>query len=279
VTTDEYHYKGDWILRCNPSTGKTEIVAQGPVPKHCIPCSVLDPKRMIFYGGTAPGIGKDGEGVQFFAYDTRGHKVLYSGPDGPARAMIFAKSTGRIYYTAGKGDDGAFMRFDPEHPGAPEKIPGSIGVRAATEETPEGLVYTVSSGQGSNKAELYRFNTKTEQIEKLGPAAAGTQEYITSIDVDPTGRYLYYIPGAHGGSEKDGSPVIQFDTKTRQKKVLAFLHPLTSEKFGCTLKGTFSSAVDPSGDKLFITWNNSRGSKAWDSCELTVLHIPESERP
>jgi hypothetical protein len=278
VTTDQYHYKGDWILRCDPSTGTTEIVAQGPVPKHCIPCSVLDPKRMIFYGGTAAGEGNDGEGVYFFAYDVNAKKVLYSGPDGPSRAMVFAKSTGRIYYTAGKADGGPLMRWDPARGGAPEKIPGTIGIRAATEETPDGFVYTVSSGQGGKEAQLYRFNTKTEEIEELGPAAAGSQHYITSLDTDPTGRFLYYIPGAHGGSEKDGSPIIQYNVKTKTKKVLAFLHPTAAEKFGCTLKGTFASAVDPSGDKLFITWNNSRGSKAWDSCVLTVLHIPESER-
>ena len=51
ATTDRYHYQGDWILRCDPQTARTEIVTQGPVPKHCIPCSVLDPKRLFFYGG------------------------------------------------------------------------------------------------------------------------------------------------------------------------------------------------------------------------------------
>src|SRR5262249_9651650 len=147
VTTDAYHYKGDWILRTNPGSGKTEVVAQGPVPKHCIPCSVLDPKRLIFYGGTAPGSGGDEEGIQFFAYDVRNHKVLYAGADGPSRYMLFAKSTGRVYYTQGK-DDGTLMRYDPEKGGPPVKIDGKIGIRAATQETPQGIVYTVSLGQG-----------------------------------------------------------------------------------------------------------------------------------
>jgi len=277
VTTDEFHYKGDWIVRCNPASGKTEIVAHAPVPKHCIPCSVLDPKRLIFYGGTAPGTGKDGEGIQFFAWDVRGKKLLYSGPNGPSRYMILAKSTGRLYFTPGKEGEGALMRFDPERGGAPVKIDGTIGIRAATEETPDGFVYSVSSGQ-RGEAVLYSFNTKTEHIENLGPAAVGTQHYITSIDAEPAGRFLYYIPGAHGGSERDGSPVVQFDVKTRKKKVIAFLHPFCAEKYGCTLKGTFSSAVDPAGDKLYVTWNNSRGSKVWDSCLLSVIHIPASER-
>ena len=30
-----------------------------------------------------------------------GGKLLYEGPDGPSRSMIFAKSTGRVYYTPG----------------------------------------------------------------------------------------------------------------------------------------------------------------------------------
>ena len=277
VTTDEFHYEGDWIIRCNPASGASEIVARGPVPKHCIPCSVLDPKRLIFYGGTAPGTSKDGDGIRFFAYDVRARKLLYSGPGGPARYMIMAKSTGCVYFTPGTEGEGPLMRFDPEGGGAPVKTGAVIGLRSATEETPGGFVYTVSSGQ-RGEAVLYSFNTKTGQVERLGTAAVGTQHYITSIDADPSGRFLYYVPGAHGGGERDGSPVVQFDVKTRTKKVIAFLHPFCAERYGCTLRGTFSSAIDPAGDKLYITWNNSRGTKAWDSCVLTVIHIPESER-
>jgi hypothetical protein len=278
VTTDKFNYKGDWIVRYHPGTGKSEIVVCGPVPKHCIPCSVLDPKRLIFYGGTAAGTGIEGEGIQFFAYDIKAKKVLYSGPNGPSRYMLFSSSTGKVYYT-GKEDPGPLMRFDPDKPGAPEQIDVRIGLRAATQETPQGFVYTVSSGQGKGDAELWSFNTRTEQVQNLGPSSVASQKYITSLDVDPTGRYLYYIPGAHGGGEVDGSPVVQFDTKTKQRKVIAFLAPFYKDKSGGTLRGTYSSAVDPRGDKLYITWNVARiPGKAWDCCALTVIHIPQSER-
>lgn len=277
ITTDEFHYKGDWIVRVHPHTAKSEIVAHGPVPKHCIPASVLDPGQLIFYGGTAPGVGEDDDaGIRFFAYDVKNGKVLCSEAHGPARYMIFARSTGRVYYTTGKSE-AALMRFDPKV-GKVARVSGEIGIRAATAETPQGIVYTVSSGQGDREATLYAFDVATERITDLGPAAAGSQQYITSIDADPSGRFLYYVPGAHGGSELDGCPVVQFDTRTRRKKVVAFLHPFYASKFGCTLKGTFSSAIDPEGDKLYITWNNSRGAKVWDSCVLTVIHIPASER-
>jgi hypothetical protein len=40
------------------------------------------------------------------------------------------------------------------------------------------------------------------------------------------------MPGAHGGSELDGSPVVQFEVKTRRKKVIAFLHSFYAAKAG-----------------------------------------------
>src|SRR5262249_50209716 len=158
-------YKGDWIVRHHIESGKTEVVAQGPVPKHCVPCSVLDPKRLIFYGGTAPGTGGEDEGVRFFAYDVRSGKVLYDGPDGPATYMIFANSSGRIDSNAGK-EVGPLTRYAPEKKGPPEKIPGDIRIRSATQETPQGKVYTVSQGGKGNDSMIYSFDTKTEKVEE-----------------------------------------------------------------------------------------------------------------
>ncbi len=280
VTTDANHYKGDWIVRCDPATGNAEVVAHAPVPNHAIPCSVLDPDRMVFYGGTAAGRNAKDEGIRFLAYDVKSRKVLYAGPDGPARYMILAKSTGRLYYTPGneKEGTGPLMRYDPATGEPPVKLPVTIGIRAATEETPQGVVYSVSQGQGGREARLYGFDTKAEKVEDLGPAAAATNTYVASLDADPTGRYLYYVPGAHGGSDRDGTAVVQFDTKTHKKKIIAFLHPFYRQKYGCTPVGTYSTAVDPKGDKLYVTWNVSRGGRAWDCCALTVIHIPESER-
>jgi hypothetical protein len=278
ATTDEYHYEGDWILRHNPENGKTEIVTHAPVPKHCIPCSVLDPDRLIFYGGTASGSGAEDSDIRFFAYDIKAGKVLYSGPDGPARYMMFARSSGKVYWVPGKNMTGELNCFDPAKGGVPVKIPATLGCRSATAETTGGMIYTVSNGQGGLEAQLWSFNTRTEEAKRLCPAAVGSLSYIASIDADPAGRYVYYIPGAHGGSEKDGTPVVQFNTATGKKKVLAFLNPYYKTKYGFTLTGTFSSALDAKGETLYVTWNNNRAGKAWDSCIMTAIHIPASER-
>jgi hypothetical protein len=279
VTNDDFHYTGDWIVRCHPGTGSSEMVAHAPVPKHCIPNGTLDPDRLIFYGGTAAGAGKESEGVQFFAYDVKQARVLYAGPNGPARSLILARSTGRVYYVPGNGN-APLMRFDPTDGKPPQELPGEIGIRAASRETPMGFVYTVSQGQGAAaESVIYAFDVKTEKIEKLGPAAVASNQYVAAVSADPTGRYLYYVPGAHGGSERDGSAVVQYDTKKRSAKVLAFLHPFYQEKYGLVPKGTYGLACDSTGERLYITWNVSRRSRAWDCCGLAVLHIPASERP
>lgn len=279
ATTKANHYQGDWILRTDPASGETEIVAHAPVPGHAIPTSILDPERLIFYGGTAPSFDRKDEPIQFFAYDVKNKRLLYSGAEGPARYLIFARSTGRVYFVPGKGD-GPLMRFDPSEPNPkPKRVAGvELGIRAATQETDEGMIYTASLGQRSADATLWAFNTKTEKAKAIGTVSVGSQAYIASLDVDPTGRFLYYVPGAHGSGPRDGSPIVQFDIKTGRKKVLAFLEPYFTETHGFTLKGTYGVALSPDGQRLYVTWNVSRGSRAWDCCGLTVITIPESER-
>jgi len=279
VTNDENHYIGDWILRTNPESGETQVVKHAPVEKCCLPTSVLDPERLIYYGGTAAGDFRD-RTVMFYAWDVRKQKRLQLAENGPTRCLILAKSTGRVYWLDEVND--RLMRYDPATNAPPQVVTaaGGFGLRAATEETPEGWVYTIGREDGS----LWRFNTKTEAVEELGTSLVGTQVYTASLDADPTGRFLYYVPGAHGGSEKDGSPVVQYDTKTRTRKVIAYLAPVLQAKYGFTPLGTYGSAVSPDGATLYITWNGNRsgtdrrGRLPFDTCGLTVIHIPESER-
>lgn len=279
ATREEYHYRGDWIVRCHPETGAAEVVVQAPVARHCIPCGRLDRQRLIFYGGTTAGESRGEEGGWFFAYDCDRRRLLYAGPGGPSRALVVASSTGRVYFVPGSGM-GPLCRFDPERAGPPRPLSEiSLSLRAATEETPQGQVYTVSSGQGRGAiATLSAFDVRREMVRSLGPAAVASQQYIAALAADPTGRYVYYVPGAHGGSDQDGSPVVQFDVRTQRAKVLAFLHPVCQQRLGIILRGSYGLACDPTGQRLFVTWNISRGGRVWDVCGVSVLDIPEAER-
>ena len=50
------------------------------------------------------------------------------------------------------------------------------------------------------------------------------------------------------------------------------------EKYGVAPVGTYSYALAPKGDALYVTWNANRSGRAWDVCALSVIHIPETER-
>ena len=258
-------FRGDPVLRTHPGTGRTEIVVAHPIPGHAIPASILDPERMIFYGGTAPAAEAPDSQMTFFAYDVRNRKMLKTAPGGFARAAILSGSTGRVYWNG--------KRYDP----ATNQITSSDApeVRSATEETRDGFVY----GTTGRSAELWALDVKTERFTSLGQGAVAGKEYTAAIDADPSGRYLYYVPGAEGGGAADGTPIVQFDVRTRKRKVIAFLHPFYLEKYGYTLDGTFSLELDPAGEKLYVVWNGMRrGSDERESTALTVIHIPASER-
>lgn len=277
VTTDEHHYKGDWIFRTQPATGKTEIVTMSPIPRHSIPNTVLDPQRMIFYGGTASGMNAATEEIRFFGYDLVNKKLVTDITNGPARSIMLAND-GTVFFTP-KNDLSPLMFFHPSSDRQPQKVAGELGNRACTQETPDGVIYTVSQAPRGQNSSIYAFRPKTGAIEKLGTAAVGSENYVATIDADPSGRYLYYVPGAHGGADRDGSPLVQFDTRTKTKKVIAFLDPYYRDKYRVILAGTYSVAVDDKGETVYVTWNAGRGSRAWDCCALTAIHIPVSERP
>ncbi len=267
VTDDAHGYLGEWVLRTHPRRHATEVVYAYPVPKHTLPASVLDPQRMLYYGGTAPGKDSPNQRVQFFVLDVKSKKVKLVADDGPTRTLIFSPSTGRVFWEG--------KMYDPEsNTISPANVPH---VRSATRETPQGIVY----GTSETRAGLWAFNVRTGELKQLGNAAVGKQEYIASIEADPSGRYLYYVPGAHGGAVGDGTPVVQFDLKTGKRKVLAFLHDLFWNKYDFALDGSFGSALDERGERLFISWDGFRRGqpRGTESAAITVLHIPAEERP
>ena len=274
--SDAIGHRGDWVFRtwpdADPAKVKTEIVVSHPVSKHSLPASTLDPERLVFYAGTVNGVDAEEKRIMFVAVDATNRQVVCTAPDGFDRYAIFAKSTGRVYWgtRAGKDEASRGFRYDPET----RKVTPCAGaphVRACTEETADGKVYGVS---GSD-CQIWAFDTKREKAEPVGDGAPGANTYITSLDADPSGRYLYYIPGAHGGGPREGTPVVQFDLKTKTRKVICFMNALADEA-GAQLEGTFSTALSDAGDILFVTWN--LGRPKWDSVGVTAIHIPASER-
>ena len=303
-TTDKRGYLGDWIFKVNPATGEQAIAAAYPMPKHTIPASVLDPERLIYYGGTAPGNDATDKGVWFIAYDVKNNKLLKREPGGFGRYCILAQSTGCVYWSAGRargasadaakgakgakgakaaaeddgeGGGGWGRKYDPKTNEITD-CPGAPNVRAATREDKNGIVYGFTQG----RTNMWAFDTKTETTKDVGPAMVGHESYVATADLDPvTQRYVYYSPGAHGGGRVDGSPIVQYDLKTNTRKVICFVTDFYKQKYGYIPIGTFGTALSPDGSILYVTWNGTRlidSPKGWDTAALMAIHIPESER-
>ena len=99
--------------------------------------------------------------------------------------------------------------------------------------------------------------------------------------MSPDEKYLYYAPGAHGGANRIGAPVVQYEIATGKRKVLAFLRDPLQQKFGgFMIGGTYNLQIDPSGERLYITFNGAPAGarSAFGRPVVTVLHIPQSER-
>ena len=282
------NFKGDWILRHHPGMKKSEVVAHAPLEMQCLPTGQIDPERLIFYAGTADG--RREKEPQFLAYDLKNRKILAHREKGPARAMIFARSTGCLYFHTEKSGTAKLIKFDPSRPKEFTPIEAEVGLRCASVENDLGIVYTI------DRNEMWRFDVATETATSLGPTAVGEKDYITSVDFDWVNqRYLYYVPGSHGGAQVDGSPLVQYDVKTGTRKVICFLAKYCRDKFGYIPMGSYCSAVSEDGSKVLITWMGNRGADddepaesagnrkkkkkiKFNTCALTVVHVPESER-
>ncbi len=265
----EHRYVGDWLLRLDPATGRAEILGHGVGGALSWPAGLLDPQRLIFYGGAQ-------QDLTFLAYDTQTKRVRYlSAPnEGPSRVLLFSKTTGRVYYRTHEVKDGPLRRYDPAT-NTVTAITSGLDPRCASAETPQGFIYAIDWA-----GKLWRFDVNTEQSEEIAYAPIGKLTYTASLAVDPTGRYLYYNCGSHGGTKDEGTPMVQFDTMTRRKKVIAFLTPFYPETYGYTCDGTYSMVISDDGATLFTTWNGSRkGAKGFDVVAMTAIHIPKSERP
>jgi hypothetical protein len=116
-------------------------------------------------------------------------------------------------------------------------------------------------------------------VTKLG-TNFGSGIYSASIERSSDGKYLYYTDATNGGSTV-GLPIIQYNTATNQKKVIAFLVPyLASKSFSGTLK-IFGGALSADGSTYFVVTNGTAGGLFGGRRlpGIVSVHVPVAERP
>ncbi|MBL9215425.1 MAG: hypothetical protein JNG83_08120 [Opitutaceae bacterium] len=299
-------YDGSHLMSLDVSTGRlTDYGA--PRPGSSWPMHRIDTRRGMLYGVTNYG--------EFLAWDINARKALWNGylPKGLSwyeRALMIDEETGAVYSTNYDHDNWRwwhgehvsqpkpihFIKYDPLRnrivrldAQVPREAGGTSRVKAGTysqlraytwNRGPDGLFWCITYG-----GQMFTFDPRTETVVDRGLCWPGAERYTVSIDRSPGGRYLYYVPGGHGTGDRVGTPVVQYDTATSAKKVLAFLHPFYREKYGYTASGTFSLRLSQGGDRLFITMNGAfveRGDETdqgtYGQCSIMLVDIPEAER-
>lgn len=269
---------GGQLYRFDPKTGTTSVLADLPA-KRCTATSLLDRERQVWWCNLEAGTGN-----ALWGLDLRTRKPVFQAADGSMgfnRNFALARDGSVVF----NGKDGVLWKYDPAAKVAAatkSAFKGSPGMRSSSRESKDGWVYgtTHSSGQ------LFRYKPSEDKLEMLGPAWL-SGDYVTVVELSPDEKYLYYLPGAHGGGFKTGTPVVQYEIATGKRKVLAFLAAAFDAEYDYVPAGTYGVKLSADGATLYVNFNGHPGDRTrprtmkpngFGLCAFAAVHIPETER-
>lgn len=273
---------GSPLFRYNPKTGKTAVTDH--LPGQCTATTLMDKARNILYIMLE---GKFAKAVAFSAYDLTAGKFLYVSPYDAVeldRNMGLA-SNGCVYFN-GKG---GIWKYDPvkkEIRATGMVFPGGAGMRSSTAESADGWIYGTTFGAKGVTQELFRLAPASDKLEMLGPDFLDGN-YTTVCALSTDGRFVYFLPGAHGSSLKIGTPVVQYDVKARTRKVLCFLEDVCRARVGYVPGGTYGVKLSADNATLYVNLNGMADEahrlpkmpkNGFGLTAFAAIHIPASER-
>ncbi|HEU0022198.1 MAG TPA: VCBS repeat-containing protein, partial [Dehalococcoidia bacterium] len=263
---------GSWTAAQGQSTGSALESLGVPMPGLGIPSTNMWAEGNLLYGEAVDPATGD---APFFAYDLSTRQLVHVDTAhqdiNDKQRNIMVDSAGNAYFSV---NHNGIARYDRESNSVSVlsfTLPNFL--RASVRETASGWIYG-ASGQGAPN-DLFRYNPEQDRLEVLGPSWG----YTTTMVLDPTERFVYYVPDAHGGASKSGTPVLQYDTVTNDHKVMAFLHPFLEQQTGRVFDGTFGMAIDAKGEKLFISMRTFIGKNTNETRNpgLVVVNLPPQE--
>lgn len=275
-------YKGGWLIHHNVFTGVSECLGI-PLEGETWPYHNYDWQRGVLLGA--------GHFGAVIVYDTNERRMIYGGacPDGIVwtnRAILLDRETGMFYTSDGRSPH-HMVRYErrnnrftvmnstvPSNPatGAPSRL------RAYTRRKDADGAFWCFSANGA----MFRFFPGEDRVEPRGVTWGPEGIYTSGVRFSPKGRYLYYLPGAQTRGFDFGTPLVQYDTQTGRKKVLAFLRDYYLGEYGYGAGGVYGLALDPRGESVFF-YVNGRFTERDKGCSygrpaIFHVHIPASER-
>lgn len=254
-------YNGN-LVYYNIYSKQVEHLGQ-PVPGEGFPEHTWDWEKDRLYG-----VGHSGN---LLVYDTRNRTIIFHGnPPGGAywndRARLLDPDTGCLY---GSDEMNYILRYDPSDNSFTTLNSHLDGgsLRAWTNTKEDDGSFWIFDRSGN----VFKFYPEQDKIEHQGENL-GDGSYVTFIERSPGGRYLYYSPARIAL----GIPIIQYDTQTNQKKIVAFLQSYYSSKYNYNIHGFYGGALSEDGSSLFVVCNGYWGDK--ERPGMFHIHIPSSER-
>ena len=280
-------YRGSHLLHYNCFTGDVEDLGI-PLEGDSWPYHNYDWRRNLAFA-----VGHSGNIV---IYDTARRSMIYGGvpPDGIGwyrRCILMDSDTGAIYTTDENSKDkqficytrrnNTFTRMNAHVPVNPNT--GKVGdCRAHSERRNRDGAYWCFDFYGT----IFTFNPDTDKTEYVTENWGREGYYTANLAMSPGGRYLYYIPGV-AYQYGEGVPIVQYDTVTNRKKVLAFIHDYYLETYGYSPIRPYGIELDEKGESLFFYVNGGFAgdeiSNGWMHVQdrrpgIYHIHIPASER-
>ncbi len=235
-----------------------------------------------------------------FAWDTEERRPLYAGapPRGifwHRRCTMLDHDTGIFYSTDTvthpeneryRGEqrfvswtrrNNVFTRMKasvPANPATGKPNP----IRSHTEfKTSDGAFWCFSENGA-----FFKFFPSEDRTELIGTNWGREGYYTANMCQSPKLRYIYYLPGIGSRAMPLGTPVVQYDTRTGKRKVLAFLNRFYLEKYGYNAGAPYGLELDEKGESLFFYvgggFSPTRDNPKFIRSAMFQINIPASER-
>ena len=269
TTNNDANYVGDHVLQYNPTTNAISDMGM-PEPGYGYPSTNMWSNGKIFYAEAFNKLTDPNYEIHFLAYDLTTHTVKYFGGHTGSTygRSFFVDANGNAYFNNGSGH---LDKYDPNTNAVTELaavMPGS-NIRQITRPDSQGRMYATLQ----DTSNLFRFDPANGSFTTLTNVGADTP----AMELDPTGRYIYYMPGGHNAWGTSNDPLIQYDIQTNTKRTITTLSDYASATYANYLGGSYNLTISPDGKVVYIVFNadkNAATKTGFGNPTLMAIHIP-----
>ena len=265
-------YEGDRLFSYDVTAGTLEHYGI-TVGGFGAPSTAMNADGGLFYGVFF--CQQSNADAVFVAYDLARRRVVFQGghheAPRPGRG-IGVDAKGRAYFSSGRGH---LQVYDPAR-NLVEDFPAAwpcYMTRAFSVRKPaDGTLLVAGQGEGSP---LMRLDGEARTLTPL--ATLWTD--VRSFDLDPSGRYVYYLAcnsaGRNGTYVMPTMPLVRLDLQDGTQQVVAFLQQAFREQLDLQFSGEstcYSTLVSDDGRTIYLCLNTAKIT--FDEDNPTMLYCP-----